>query len=371
MVNIKLSNISKNYPNGFKAIENLNFTIEKNKFVVLLGPSGCGKSTILRMIAGLEDISSGDLIFNDNKINDLPPKDRNIGMVFQNYALYPHLSVFDNIAFPLKVLKYKKDEIKTEVNKVAEMVNLGNLLDRLPKQLSGGQRQRVALARALIRKPAIFLFDEPLSNLDAQLRAQMRNEIVQLHRLQNATTIYVTHDQTEALTMADEIILLKDGKIQQQSSPQNIYEKPANLFVAEFIGSPNINLFSRSEFEKVFNFVLTSKNDNQINFQNPNVETIAIRPENIDISYQSNKDGNLLITNIENMGYEYIVYFIIAEKQTKSTLIQKNYTIRLSKETFEKLKNESNENLKINSLININFKPNSLLIYDKEGNLIN
>lgn len=371
MVNIQLSNISKSYPNGFKAIENLKFTIEKNKFVVLLGPSGCGKSTILRMIAGLEEISGGDLIFNGKKINDLPPKDRNIGMVFQNYALYPHLSVFDNIAFPLKVLKYKKDDIRIEVNKVAELVNLGNLLDRLPKQLSGGQRQRVALARALIRKPEIFLFDEPLSNLDAQLRAQMRNEIVQLHRLQNATTIYVTHDQTEALTMADEIILLKDGKIQQQSTPQNIYEKPSNLFVAEFIGSPNINLFSKSEFESAFKYEKDSSLNTFNPFTNTNIKTIAIRPENIEISNTIHKDKNLQITNIENMGYEYIIYFIIVENQTHNTLYQKNYTIRLNKETFEKLKNESNEILKINSVININYKPNSLLFYDENGSLIN
>jgi len=241
MANIKLEHINKIYPNGFQAVKDFNLEIEDKEFIIFVGPSGCGKSTTLRMVAGLEDISGGELKIDDKVMNDVEPKDRDIAMVFQNYALYPHMTVYDNMAFGLKLRKMPKAEIDEKVRDAAKILDLESLLDRKPKALSGGQRQRVAMGRAIVRHPKVFLMDEPLSNLDAKLRVQMRIEISKLHQRLDATIIYVTHDQTEAMTLGTRIVVMKDGVVQQVDTPQNLYNKPSNLFVAGFIGSPQMN----------------------------------------------------------------------------------------------------------------------------------
>ncbi|EOS49611.1 sn-glycerol-3-phosphate ABC transporter ATP-binding protein UgpC [Lachnospiraceae bacterium MD335] len=241
MASLSLKNVCKVYPNGFEAVKNFNLEIADKEFIIFVGPSGCGKSTTLRMIAGLEDISSGELRIGDRVVNDVEPKDRDIAMVFQNYALYPHMSVYDNMAFGLKLRKVPKPEIDKMVRDAAKILDLEKLLDRKPKALSGGQRQRVAMGRAIVRNPKVFLMDEPLSNLDAKLRVQMRIEIAKLHQRLGTTIIYVTHDQTEAMTLGTRIVVMKDGIVQQVDTPQNLYDRPQNLFVAGFMGSPQMN----------------------------------------------------------------------------------------------------------------------------------
>jgi multiple sugar transport system ATP-binding protein len=244
LASVTLNNVSKVFDKNVIAVDSVNIEIRDKEFIVLVGPSGCGKSTILRMIAGLEDITSGEIQIDDKLINDVPPKDRDIAMVFQNYALYPHMSVFQNMAFGLKLRKYPVDEIDKRVNEAAAILDIEHLLDRKPKALSGGQRQRVAVGRAIVRKPKVFLFDEPLSNLDAKLRVQMRTEISKLHTRLETTMVYVTHDQVEAMTMGSKIVVLKDGKVQQMDSPLNLYNNPVNKFVAGFIGSPAMNFIN-------------------------------------------------------------------------------------------------------------------------------
>lgn len=246
MASITLKNIYKIYPGDVTAVQNFNLEIKDKEFVVLVGPSGCGKSTTLRMIAGLEEISKGELYIGDRMVNDTPPKDRDIAMVFQNYALYPHMTVFKNMAFGLTLRKTPKDEIKRRVTETARILDIEHLLNRKPKALSGGQRQRVALGRAMVRNPAVFLLDEPLSNLDAKLRTSMRTELIKLHQDLGTTFVYVTHDQTEAMTMGDRIVVMKDGVIQQVDTPQNLYDYPENLFVAGFMGSPQMNFVNGS-----------------------------------------------------------------------------------------------------------------------------
>ena len=250
MASVLLKNIYKRYPGGVTAVSDFNLEIADKEFLVLVGPSGCGKSTTLRMIAGLEEITEGELYIGDKLVNDVAPKDRDIAMVFQNYALYPHMTVFDNMAFGLKLRKTPKDEIKRRVEEAAKILDISHLLDRKPKALSGGQRQRVALGRAIVREPKVFLLDEPLSNLDAKLRAQMRTELSKIHHNLATTFIYVTHDQTEAMTMASRIVVMKDGFIQQVDTPQNLYLYPCNVFVAGFIGSPQMNFIEAELVEK-------------------------------------------------------------------------------------------------------------------------
>ena len=255
MAGVKLSNVCKIYAGGVKAVSDFNIDIQDKEFVILVGPSGCGKTTTLRMIAGLEEITEGELYIGDKLCNDVAPKDRDIAMVFQNYALYPHMTVFDNMAFGLKLRKTPKDEIKRRVHEAARVLSIEHLLDRRPKALSGGQRQRVALGRAIVREPKVFLMDEPLSNLDAKLRVQMRTEISKLHLKLNTTFIYVTHDQTEALTMGTRLVVMKDGFVQQVDSPQKLYDEPSNVFVAGFIGSPQMNFFNaivEKEADKIY-----------------------------------------------------------------------------------------------------------------------
>ena len=250
MASLSLRHIYKKYPGGVTAVSDFNLEVKDKEFLVLVGPSGCGKSTTLRMIAGLEEISEGELFIGDRLVNDVAPKDRKIAMVFQNYALYPHMSVFENMAFGLKLSKVPKDVIKKKVEDAARVLDITHLLDRKPKALSGGQKQRVALGRAIVRDPQVFLLDEPLSNLDAKLRAAMRTELTKLHNRVQTTFVYVTHDQVEAMTMATRIVVMKDGLIQQVDTPQTLYEAPVNLFVAGFIGTPQMNFMNGSLVKK-------------------------------------------------------------------------------------------------------------------------
>lgn len=286
MANIKLKNINKVYDNKVQAVFDFNLEVQDREFIVFVGPSGCGKSTTLRMIAGLEEITSGELYIDDELENDVPSKDRDIAMVFQSYALYPHMSVRENMAFGLKIKKVNKAEIEARIQKAAEILELSDYLDRKPRALSGGQRQRVALGRAIVRNAKVFLMDEPLSNLDAKLRVQMRAEIIKLHEQIQATTIYVTHDQTEAMTMASRIVIMKDGYIQQIGAPKDIYDHPANKFVAGFIGSPAMNFITGEYQNGVFSFgacefkvpdILREK----LTIYEGQTLTMGIRPEDI------------------------------------------------------------------------------------------
>ncbi len=328
MASLSLKNVCKVYPNGFEAVKDFNLDVADKEFIIFVGPSGCGKSTTLRMIAGLEEISSGDLIIDGKVMNDVEPKDRDIAMVFQNYALYPHMTVFDNMAFGLKLRKVPKDEIKAKVEEAARILDLEKLLDRKPKALSGGQRQRVAMGRAIVRNPKVFLMDEPLSNLDAKLRVQMRSEIASLHNRLGATIIYVTHDQTEAMTLGTRIVVLKDGVIMQVDSPQKLYNEPNNLFVAGFIGSPQMNFIDavcKVEGERVtLNFEKTSvvlppaKAKKLIDGgYNGKTVVMGIRPEDIgdsQIEIEAHKDAvfETDVTGYELLGSEVLLYFNVA-----------------------------------------------------------
>ena len=291
MASLSLRNIYKIYSGDVTAVTDFNLEIEDKEFIILVGPSGCGKSTTLRMVAGLEDISKGELYIDDKLVNHVPPKDRDIAMVFQSYALYPHMTVYDNMAFGLKLRKMPKDEIDRRVKEAARILSIEQYLNRKPAALSGGQRQRVALGRAIVREPKVFLMDEPLSNLDAKLRVQMRSEITKLHKRLQTTFIYVTHDQTEAMTMGSRIVVMKDGFIQQVDSPQNLYDYPANLFVAGFIGMPQMNIF-RARLEKQDGAVYAKFGDNCVKVPEGKVQRmtgdyigkevfLGIRPENI------------------------------------------------------------------------------------------
>jgi multiple sugar transport system ATP-binding protein len=328
MASLSLTNVCKVYPNGFEAVKDFNLEVEDQEFIIFVGPSGCGKSTTLRMIAGLEEISSGELKIDGRVVNDVEPKDRDIAMVFQNYALYPHMTVFDNMAFGLKLRKVPKDEIKKKVEEAAKILDLEKLLDRKPKALSGGQRQRVAMGRAIVRNPKVFLMDEPLSNLDAKLRVQMRSEIASLHNRLKATIIYVTHDQTEAMTLGTRIVVLKDGVIMQVDSPQKLYNEPNNLFVAGFIGSPQMNFIDavcKVEGERVtLNFEKTSvvlppaKAKRLIDGgYNGKTVVMGIRPEDIgdsQIEIEAHKDAvfETDVTGYELLGSEVLLYFNVA-----------------------------------------------------------
>jgi multiple sugar transport system ATP-binding protein len=328
MASLSLKNICKVYPNGFEAVKDFNLEVEDKEFIIFVGPSGCGKSTTLRMIAGLEEISSGEFSIDGKIMNDVEPKDRDIAMVFQNYALYPHMTVFDNMAFGLKLRKVPKDEIKAKVEEAARILDLEKLLDRKPKALSGGQRQRVAMGRAIVRNPKVFLMDEPLSNLDAKLRVQMRSEIASLHNRLGATIIYVTHDQTEAMTLGTRIVVLKDGIIMQVDSPQKLYNQPNNLFVAGFIGSPQMNFVDAD--------VEVSGNKASLKFGNYSVVlpdekakkvidggyagkkvTFGIRPEDIsddpeDLQKFSECVIESDVTGYELLGAEVLLYYTVA-----------------------------------------------------------
>jgi len=325
MASVVLKNVTKRYEGGVTAVSNFNLDIDDKEFIILVGPSGCGKTTTLRMIAGLEEITEGEIYIGDKLVNDVQPKDRDIAMVFQNYALYPHMTVFDNMAFGLKLRRTPKAEIKRRVLEAAKILEIEHLLDRKPKALSGGQRQRVALGRAIVRNPKVFLMDEPLSNLDAKLRVQMRIEISKLHQRLATTFIYVTHDQTEAMTMGTRIVVMKDGFIQQVDSPQSLYEKPVNLFVAGFIGSPQMN-FINSRIEKLEDGVYVAFGTHKLKLPESKVKAasnyigkeviMGIRPEHIhdeEVYIQSLPDcvATANVEVVEMLGSETLLYLTI------------------------------------------------------------
>ncbi len=326
MADVEFKDVEKQYPNGFQAVTDLNLEIEEGEFLVMVGPSGCGKSTTLRMIAGLEDITGGELSIGGRVVNDVPPKDRDIAMVFQNYALYPHMTVAENIGFALKLAKTPKDEIKQRVDAAGRMLELTEILDRKPAQLSGGQRQRVAMGRAIVRRPRVFLLDEPLSNLDAKLRVQMRAQITELQREVGVTTFYVTHDQVEAMTMADRVAVINRGILQQVDSPQKLYDRPDNLFVAAFIGSPSMNLME-ARLDEANGAVKIQVGSQSLAVpasafeRRPGLRdyvgrsvTVGIRPEDFgDAALQTDHPADQRLraeaNNVEALGFVRIVYF--------------------------------------------------------------
>ena len=362
MASISCRHVKKVYPGNVTAVPDFNLEIADKEFIVFVGPSGCGKSTTLRMIAGLEEISGGEMYIGDRLINDVPPKDRDIAMVFQNYALYPHMTVYKNMAFGLELRKMPKDEIDKRVREAAKILEIEHLLDRKPKALSGGQRQRVALGRAMVRNPAVFLLDEPLSNLDAKLRTSMRTEIIKLHKKLATTFIYVTHDQTEAMTMGDRIVVMKDGVIQQVDTPANLYTKPDNVFVAGFIGSPQMN-FVTATLSKENGSVYASFGDNKIMIPNgkvtPELEgyigkevIVGIRPEDIHddeafISSRPEAVCNAYVEVTEMMGAETYLYLELAGEQ---------FTARVNQRSTAK----------IGDTIKVAFETNKIHIFDKD-----
>ena len=366
MASLSLKGIGKRYPNGFEAVKDFNLEIEDQEFIIFVGPSGCGKSTTLRMIAGLEEITTGDLFIDGKRMNEVEPKDRDIAMVFQNYALYPHMTVFDNMAFGLKLRKVPKEEIEQKVLEAAKILDLEQLLDRRPKALSGGQRQRVAMGRAIVRNPKVFLMDEPLSNLDAKLRVQMRAEIASLHQRLGATIIYVTHDQTEAMTLGTRIVVLKDGVIQQVDTPKKLYNEPQNLFVAGFIGSPQVNFIDavckvhgeevRLEFGD-FSIVLPPQKAKKLidgGYADKTV-VMGIRPDDIDDSQiQIETYGDTVIeadvTGYELLGSEVLLYYTVAGV---------NMTARVDARTTAK----------IGDHIRLALDPEKIHVFDKESEL--
>ena len=367
---IDIKSAGKIYPNGTRALEDVNITINDGEFVVLVGPSGCGKTTLLRMVAGLEDITEGEISIGDKTVNDVAPKDRDIAMVFQNYALYPHMSVFDNMAFSLKLRKLPKDEIEQKVKEAAKTLEISELLDRKPKALSGGQRQRVAMGRAIVRNPQAFLMDEPLSNLDAKLRVQMRAELGQLHTQLQTTTLYVTHDQVEAMTMGDRVAVIRKGELQQIDTPREIYLKPKNIFVAGFIGSPSMNF--------VYANVGVNKSSIQLNFGNDQIEyngeklgelkafenkeiVMGIRPEAFEDGNYANASEfsesiKVSVSLLEQLGSDSYIHFYKDIKPVQT-------------EAIEEILADEGEDLSVlgdNTKVIARINPNSTVVEGKE-----
>ena len=333
---IDIKSAGKIYPNGTRALEDVSITINDGEFVVLVGPSGCGKTTLLRMVAGLEDITEGEISIGKKTVNEVAPKDRDIAMVFQNYALYPHMSVYDNMAFSLKLRKLPKDEIDQKVKEAAKTLEISELLDRKPKALSGGQRQRVAMGRAIVRNPQAFLMDEPLSNLDAKLRVQMRAELGQLHTQLQTTTLYVTHDQVEAMTMGDRVAVIRKGELQQIDTPREIYSNPKNIFVAGFIGSPSMNFVYANVKGKKGSIEL-SFGDDKIAYNGPNLDKLrefenteivmGIRPEAFEDSNYANKTEfsesmNVTVSLLEQLGSDSYIHFYKDIKPVQTDAIE-------------------------------------------------
>lgn len=367
MSHLKLKNISKKYPNGFVAVKDFNLDIDDKEFIIFVGPSGCGKTTTLRMIAGLEEISGGELYIGDKIVNNISPKDRDIAMVFQNYALYPHMTVYDNMAFGLKLRKVPREEIDKRVQEAAKILDISHLLDRKPKALSGGQRQRVAMGRAIVREPKVFLMDEPLSNLDAKLRVQMRTEISKLHKRLQTTFIYVTHDQTEAMTLGTRIVVLKDGIIQQVDTPQNLYNKPNNLFVAGFIGSPQMN-FIDAKVTKEGNDILLEFGNNKIKVSESHSKKVieggyvdkevifGVRPEDVhdEEVFISNSPDTTVEANVdvtELLGAEINLYLTVSGHNIVSRVDSRSLT-------------------KIGDTIKVAFDSNRMHIFDKSTEMV-
>ncbi|QED46925.1 ABC transporter ATP-binding protein [Cytobacillus dafuensis] len=362
MAELKLDHIYKVYDNKVTAVEDFNLDIHDKEFIVFVGPSGCGKSTTLRMIAGLEEISKGDFYIDGNKVNDVAPKDRDIAMVFQNYALYPHMSVYDNMAFGLKLRKFSKAEIERRVKEAAKILGLEDYLSRKPKALSGGQRQRVALGRAIVRDAKVFLMDEPLSNLDAKLRVQMRSEIIKLHQRLQTTTIYVTHDQTEAMTMATRIVVMKDGLIQQVGSPKEVYDNPENIFVGGFIGSPAMNFITGNLEDsgfKVGNIKLSISEEKmkflrEKGYIGKNI-ILGVRPEDIhnDSTFSGAAKGAAISAQVdvsELTGAELMIY---------SSIEGQNFVARL----------DANANIQSGQKVELTFNMDKIHFFDAETEL--
>ena len=366
MARVKLTNVKKVYDNDVVAVRDFNLDIADREFVVFVGPSGCGKSTTLRMVAGLEEISDGTIEIDDVVVNDLQPKDRDISMVFQNYALYPHLTVFENIAFPLRLKKTPQDEVYNKVTEVAEILGITDYLSRKPRALSGGQRQRVAIGRAMVRHPKVFLMDEPLSNLDAKLRNQMRAEIILLRKRIDTTFIYVTHDQTEAMTLGDRIVIMKDGYIQQVGTPDEVFDSPKNLFVAEFIGAPKMNTFKANLVKENGEYyveafggklLVDGKKGEQLKQRNiePSEIILGVRPEHMVLGEDKDNDIDAKILVNEMMGSELHLHVITNDN---TELIVRVPTVDLSHEQRNKLANGND--------FHVTFKGNAMHFFDKE-----
>lgn len=369
MANVSLRDINKIYDGGFQAVYDFNLEIEDGEFVVFVGPSGCGKSTTLRMVAGLEDITSGELYIGDDLVNDVEPKERDIAMVFQNYALYPHMSVKENMSYALKIKKESKSVIDEKVQKAAEILGLSQVLDRKPKALSGGQKQRVALGRAIVRNPKVFLMDEPLSNLDAKLRVQTRAEIIRLHETLATTFIYVTHDQTEAMTMGDRIVVMDHGRIQQVDTPHNVYFYPANVFVAGFIGSPQMNFFPTKvkKLEEGYSFDILGESKRLPERYGLELEKVGkldeklilgIRPEHI---YSQDRPTSLQIASdvnlVELLGSEKHLHCQIGETEFLARINSDNdvatkdrITLYFDEEKMHFFDAETKENISLNAI---------------------
>lgn len=367
MARVTLKNIKKIYDKNVVAVQDFNLEIDDKEFVVLIGPSGCGKSTTLRMIAGLEEISDGDLFIDDRLVNDVTPKDRDIAMVFQNYALYPHMSVFENMAFALKLRKLPKAEIDRKVRETAEILGITQYLKRKPKALSGGQRQRVAIGRAIVREPQVFLMDEPLSNLDAKLRNQMRAEIIKLRQRINTTFVYVTHDQTEAMTLGDRIVIMKDGIIQQIGTPQDVFNNPANLFVAGFIGTPQMNFLNARIINENDQFFIEIANASielpeaiRLKLRNNGCETgdvtIGIRPEHISLSVDGEIGAIPATLDVsEMMGSEIFLHLNVLGKEC---------IVRIA---TSDLPNDHQQGFEYNENLYIKFDKNLVHIFDNSS----
>ena len=366
MARVKLTDVKKVYDNNVVAVHDFNLDIADKEFVVFVGPSGCGKSTTLRMVAGLEEISGGTVEIDGVVVNDLQPKDRDISMVFQNYALYPHLTVFENIAFPLRLQKMPQDEVFKKVTEVAEILGITEYLNRKPRALSGGQRQRVAIGRAMVRNPKVFLMDEPLSNLDAKLRNQMRAEIILLRKRIDTTFIYVTHDQTEVMTLGDRIVIMKDGYIMQVGTPDEVFDEPANLFVAEFIGAPKMNTFKTQLIKENGEYYVTpfgskllvdGKKGERLKARNvaPQEIVLGVRPEHMFLSKDPKNSFETKILVNEMMGSELHLHVVTADE---TELIVRVPTVDLSHEEREQLTNGHD--------LRVSFKGNVMNFFDVE-----
>ena len=385
---INITDVGKVYPNGTRALENVNIEIHDGEFVVLVGPSGCGKTTLLRMVAGLEDITEGEISIADKVVNEVAPKDRDIAMVFQNYALYPHMSVYDNMAFSLKLRKLPKDEIDAKVKEAAKTLEIDELLDRKPKALSGGQRQRVAMGRAIVRSPQAFLMDEPLSNLDAKLRVQMRAELGELHAQLETTTLYVTHDQVEAMTMGDRVAVIRKGVLQQIDTPREIYLYPKNIFVAGFIGSPAMNFvyatidYSEKETKLTFgdSSIVSSDAPKSLSDFNGKEIVLGIRPEAFEDSVYANdkeftEQININVSLLEQLGSDTYIHFYkdIPPVQTKAIeeiLADEGEDISaLGTETKFIARINPNATIEEGQKINLAIDPSKLHYFDPETGL--
>jgi len=349
---LKIVDLKKTFPNGSVGVEKLNIEVKEGQFAVLLGPSGCGKSTLLRLISGLETPTEGKIYIDEADITDWEPKRRDVAMVFQNYALYPHMSVRENLEFGLKSRKIPKEERKRFIEWAAELLELRDLINRKPKELSGGQRQRVALGRAIVRKPKLYLFDEPLSNLDAELRMKMRGEILALHRTVNGTSIYVTHDQVEAMSLADIIYIMKDGKIVSSGSPKELYDNPPDLFTAGFLGFPAMNLlrgkFSNNVFISDKGTEIQTNIQTDISVKSPNNITLGIRPDDIEIGTEGNIQGKII--SLENLGRSVLLYVEL--------------------EKGEKIRIQGEGAYSIGDMVSVGFSADRIFVYDNNGILI-